>query len=117
MDDGTRNRCHICAAMHTARLTALARPRSHRGAAQPGVGRPGSRGALPDERMDAVRVFALRVLDTAGDVGDRAMRDFLAPVTPPRTRSSRARHRHLHDVHLANRLTGAPVGRPAGAYA
>jgi alkylhydroperoxidase AhpD family core domain len=74
MTVATRNRCHICVAMHTARLTALG--------ADPGLIealRDADRAEpLPDERLDAVRVFTLRVLDTAGDVGDRALRDFLA---------------------------------------
>src|SRR5512142_1126157 len=71
MTVATRNRCHICVAMHTAALTALdAGPEliaALRGA------RP-----LPDERLDAIRVFTLRVMDTAGDVGEPALRNFLA---------------------------------------
>src|ERR1700746_3686503 len=66
MTVATRNGCHICVAMHTARLTALG--------ADPGLIealRDADRAEpLPDERLDAVRVFALRVLDTAGDVGE-----------------------------------------------
>src|SRR6476619_6652419 len=59
MTVATRNRCHICVAMHTARLTALG--------ADPGlIEALRDSESLPDERLDAVRVFALRVLDTAG---------------------------------------------------
>ena len=52
---------------------------------RPGCPRRGLRSAgapeashLADERLDAIRVFTLRVLDTAGDVGDEALRAFLA---------------------------------------
>src|SRR6267378_1791218 len=62
-----------------ARLAALGADPGLIGALRnPESGDPDRAEPLPDERMDAVRVFALRVLDTAGDVGDRAMRDFLA---------------------------------------
>ena len=68
MTVATRNRCHICVAMHTARLAALG--------AEPGLIaalRDADRAEpLPDERLDAIRVFTRRVLDTAGDVGGQA---------------------------------------------
>src|ERR1700730_3875352 len=84
MTMATRNRCHICVAMHTARLTALGAAPGLSGARRtPGSGDPDRAEPLPDERLDAVRVFALRVLDTAGDVGDQAMPDFLAAGYPP----------------------------------
>src|SRR5437763_10381354 len=74
MTVATRNRCHICVAMHTSRLTALgADPALIEALRNPDHVQP-----LPDERMDAVRMFTLRVLDTAGDVDDQALRDFLA---------------------------------------
>ena len=103
----TRNGCHICVAMHTARLTAL-------GASADVIA--ALRDALPlgDERLDAIRVFTLRVLDTAGDVGNDALRAFLA--------SGYTRQNALEVVlgigtytmsTLANRLTGAPLDDPA----
>ena len=97
--------------MHTARLTELT--------AQPDVitalrdSRP-----LPDRRLDAIRVFTLRVLDTAGDVGDDALRAFLA--------SGYTRQNALEVVlgigtytmsTLANRLTGAPLDDQLSAFA
>ena len=82
MTVATRNRCHICVAMHTARLTALgADPSLIEALRDADRAEP-----FLDERLDAVRVFTLRVLDTAGDVGDRALRD-RRPAIPPRTRS------------------------------
>ena len=111
MTIAARNGCHICVAVHTARLTALG--------AQPDViatlrdARP-----LADQRVEAIRVFTLRVLDTAGDVGDEALRAFLA--------SGYTRQNALEVVlgigtytmsTLANRLTGAPVDDQLSAFA
>ena len=103
MTIATRNGCHICVAMHTARLNGLG--------AQPGIiAAMRDSDPLPDEHLDAIRVFTLRVLDTAGDVGDDALRAFLA--------SGYTRQNALEVVlgigtytmsTLANRLTGAPL--------
>jgi AhpD family alkylhydroperoxidase len=111
MTIATRNGCHICVAMHTALLTAL-------GAAPAVVA--ALRDALPlgDKRLNAIRVFTLRVLDTAGDVGDDALRAFLA--------SGYTRQNALEVVlgigtymmsTLANRLTGAPLDDQLSAFA
>jgi AhpD family alkylhydroperoxidase len=111
MTIATRNGCHVCVAMHTARLTALG--------AQPDIiVALRDSGPLPDQRLDAVRVFTLQVLDTAGDVGDDALRAFLA--------SGYNRQNALEVVlgigtytmsTLANRLTGAPVDDQLSAFA
>jgi AhpD family alkylhydroperoxidase len=111
MTIATRNGCHVCMAMHTARLTALGAPPDVIAAL---------RGALPsgDERLEAIRVFTLRVLDTAGDVGDDALAAFLA--------SGYTRQHALEVVlgigtytmsTLANRLTDAPLDDQLGAFA
>jgi AhpD family alkylhydroperoxidase len=114
MTVATRNRCHICVAMHTARLTALG--------ADPGLIealRDVDRAEpLPDERLDAVRVFTLRVLDTAGDVGDRALRDFLAAGYTTQNALEVVLGIGTYTMStLANRLTGAPVDDQLAAYA
>jgi AhpD family alkylhydroperoxidase len=114
MTVATRNRCHICVAMHTARLTALG--------ADPGLIealRDADRAEpLPDERLDAVRVFTLRVLDTAGDVGDRALRDFLAAGYTSQNALEIVLGIGTYTIStLANRLTGAPVDDQLAAYA
>ena len=103
MTIATRNECRVCVAMHTARLTAL---RADAGlVAALRDGRP-----LADPRLDAIRSFTLRVLETAGDVGDPALDAFLA--------HGYTRQNALEVVlgigaytmsTLANRLTGAPV--------
>jgi AhpD family alkylhydroperoxidase len=67
----TRNGCHVCVAMHTAKLTALG--------ASPGViSALRAEQPLADERLDAVRVFTVEVLASAGAVSDAALRAFLA---------------------------------------
>ena len=114
MTVATRNRCHICVAMHTARLTALG--------AGPGLIEalrdPDRTEPLPDERLDAVRVFTLRVLDTAGNVGDRALRDFLAAGYTTQNALEVVLGIGTYTMStLANRLTGAPVDDQLAAYA
>jgi AhpD family alkylhydroperoxidase len=111
MTIATRNSCHVCVAMHTARLTELG--------ASPDV-IAALRGALPlgDERLEAIRMFTLRVLDTAGDVGDDALAAFLA--------SGYTRQQALEVVlgigtytmsTLANRLTDAPLDDQLSVFA
>ncbi len=114
MTVATRNRCHICVAMHTARLTALG--------AGPGLiaalRDPDRVEPLPDERLDAVRVFALRVLETAGDVGEQALRDFLAAGYTTQNALEVVLGIGTYTMStLANRLTRAPVDDQLAAYA
>jgi AhpD family alkylhydroperoxidase len=111
MTIATRNGCHICVALHTARLTAL-------GASADVIAALRSASVLSDHRLDAIRVFTLRVLEDAGDVGDDALRAFLA--------SGYTRQNALEVVlgigtytmsTLANRLTGAPLDDQLSAFA
>jgi AhpD family alkylhydroperoxidase len=111
MTVATRSGCHICVAMHTARLTVL-------GADARLIAALRDAGPLADQRLDAIRVFTLRVLETAGDVGGEALRAFLA--------SGHTRQNALEVVlgigtytmsTLANRLTGAPVDDQLSAFA
>ena len=111
MTIAARNGCHVCVAMHTARLTAL-------GADARLIGALRSAAPLADARLDAIRVFTLRLLDTAGDVGDQALQAFLA--------SGYSRQNALEVVlgigaytmsTLANRLTGAPLDGQLNAFA
>jgi AhpD family alkylhydroperoxidase len=111
MTVATRNGCHICVAMHTARLTTL-------GASPDLI--TGLRGAepLPDERLEAIRVFTLRVLDTAGDVGDQALRDFLARGYTTQNALEVVLGIGTYTMStLANRLTGAPVDDQLATHA
>jgi len=111
MTVATRNRCHICVAMHTARLAALE--------ADPGlIAALRAAEPLADLRLDAIRLFTLRVLDTAGDVGDQALRDFLAAGFSTQNALEVVLGIGTYTMStLANRLTGAPVDDQLAAYA
>ena len=111
MTIATRNGCHVCVAMHTARLAALGAPAEVIAALR-------EASPLADHRLEAIRVFTLRVLDSAGDVGDDALRVFLA--------SGYTRQHALEVVlgigtytlsTMANRLTGAPLDDQLSAFA
>ncbi|MGW0555608.1 carboxymuconolactone decarboxylase family protein [Streptomyces sp. NPDC002926] len=71
MTVATRNECHVCVAMHTGKLRSL-------GAEGELIAALRERKPLGDERLEAVRQFALEVLRTAGGVGDEELRAFLA---------------------------------------
>ena len=107
----TRNGCAICVAMHTARLTAL-------GARADVIAALRDAAPLPDQGLEAVRVFTLRVLDTAGDVGDDAMKAFLASGYTSQNALEVVLGIGTYTMStLANRLTGAPVDDQLRAFA
>lgn len=111
MTIATRNGCHICVAMHTARLTSL-------GADADTVTGLRNAGPLTDPALEAVRVFTLRVLDTAGDVGDEALRAFLARGYTSQNALEVVLGIGAYTMStLANRLTGAPVDDQLTAFA
>jgi AhpD family alkylhydroperoxidase len=111
MTVATRNGCHICVAMHTATLTAL-------GADPELIAALRGSEPLADERLDAIRVFTLRVLETAGDVGDAALRDFLARGYTTQNALEVVLGIGTYTMStLANRLTGAPVDERLAAHA
>jgi AhpD family alkylhydroperoxidase len=111
MTIATRNRCHICVAMHTARLTALG--------ADPDVISGLRAGApLADGRLEAIRIFTLRVLETAGDVGDEALQVFLTSGYTSQNALEVVLGIGTYTMStLANRLTGAPVDPQLAAFA
>jgi AhpD family alkylhydroperoxidase len=103
MTIATRNGCHLCVAMHTARLTGL-------GAAAGLIKALRESKPLDDERLAAVRAFTLRALETTGDVGDEAVRDFYAHGYTPQNALEVVLGIGTYTMStLANRLTGAPV--------
>ena len=111
MTVATRNRCHICVAMHTARLASL-------GASAGLIAALRDAEPLADPRLDAIRRFTLRVLDTAGDVGDQTLRDFLAAGYTTQNALEVVLGIGTYTMStLANRLTGAPVDDQLAAYA
>ena len=111
MTIATRNGCHLCVAMHTARLTAL-----HANADLVTTLRGGE--ALADPRLDAMRSFTLRALDTTGAVGDPALKAFLAQGYTERNALEVVLGIGAYTMAtLANRLTGAPIDEPLREFA
>ncbi len=113
MTMATRNDCHICVAMHTAKLTSLdAAP-----ALVTALRDPDSP-ALPDERLEAVRRFTLEVLASAGAVDDSVLRDFLAHGYTEQNALEVVLGIGAYTLStLANRLTGAPVDEQLATFA
>jgi AhpD family alkylhydroperoxidase len=111
MTIATRNGCHVCIAMHTGRLHGM-----H---ADPDViaalrtGEP-----LDDPRLDAVRVFTLRVLATTGAVSDEQLAEFLDAGYTTRNALEVVLGIGTYTMStLANRLVRAPLDPPLAAFA
>jgi AhpD family alkylhydroperoxidase len=111
MTVAVRNGCHLCVAMHSARLAALG--------ADPGLTEAlRSAGPLADVQLAAVRTFTLRVLDTAGDVGGPALGEFLGHGFTRRNALEIVLGIGTYTLStFANRLTGAPVDEQLHAFA
>ncbi|OLF17962.1 carboxymuconolactone decarboxylase family protein [Actinophytocola xanthii] len=111
MTIATRNGCHVCVAMHTAKLTALDADTALVAALRAGT-------ALPESRLEALRRFTLDVLEHAGDVDAERLEAFLA---------NGFTHRQALEVvlgigtytlsTLANRLTAAPLDEQLAPFA
>ncbi|MFE4953794.1 carboxymuconolactone decarboxylase family protein [Streptomyces sp. NPDC056653] len=111
MTIATRNDCHVCVAMHTAKLTAL-------GADADLIAALRTERPLPDERLEAVRQFTLAVIATAGAVGDDALQDFLAHGHTPQNALEVVLGIGAYTMStLANRMTGAPVDPQVAEFA
>ncbi|HYH29637.1 MAG TPA: carboxymuconolactone decarboxylase family protein [Pseudonocardia sp.] len=103
MTIATRNACHLCVAMHTGTLRGL-------GADEDLVAALQSGSPLADPRLDALRVFVLDVLATAGGVPDEAVRAFLAHGYTLRNALEVVLGIGAYTLStFANRLTSAPV--------
>ena len=111
MTVAVRNGCHLCFAMHSARLSALG--------AEPALREElRAAGPLSDPRLDAVRVFTLRAHETAGDVGQQALGEFLAHGFTRRNALEVMLGIGTYTLStFANRLVGAPVDEHLRAYA
>lgn len=111
MTMATHNGCHLCVAMHTARLAGI-------DADQDLIAALREQRPLADPHLDALRVFVLDVLATRGDPADESLRAFLG---------SGYTNRNALEVVLgigtytmstfANRLTKAPVDEQLAAFA
>jgi AhpD family alkylhydroperoxidase len=105
------NGCHVCVAVHSARLTQL-------GAESDLITALRAATPLGDTRLEAVRVFTLRVLDTAGAVGDEALGDFLGHGFTAKQALEVVLGIGTYTMStLANRLTEAPVDKQLSAFA
>jgi AhpD family alkylhydroperoxidase len=103
MTVSTRNACHFCVAMHTAKLTKL-------GAAPEVISALRDQKPLPDERLAALQTFALEVLETTGAVGDKALEAFFAHGYTPQNALEVVMGIGVYTMStLANRMTGAPM--------
>jgi AhpD family alkylhydroperoxidase len=106
-----RNGCHVCVAMHTATLVRL-------GADPELIDALRATRPLDDERLDAVRVFTLEVLATAGSVRPAALEMFLAQGYTARNALEVVLGIGAYTMStLANRLTDAPLDDQLAAHA
>lgn len=107
----TRNGCHLCVAMHSARLRGLgAGPELIRALAE--------EEPLDDAQLDAVRRFTLEVLDTAGAVADEPLRSFLAAGYTARNALEVVLGVGAYTMStFANRMTRAPIDEQLAAGA
>jgi AhpD family alkylhydroperoxidase len=107
----TRNGCHVCVAMHTAKLTAMDADAAVIDALR--EQRP-----LPDERLDAIRAFTISVLDNAGAVPDAELRAFLDHGYTTRNALDVVLGIGAYTLStLANRMTQAPLDEQLKAFA
>jgi AhpD family alkylhydroperoxidase len=106
-----RNGCRLCAAMHTARLAALGADPDLTAALRSGA-------PLGEGRLEAVRAFTVRVIDTAGEPGEQAMAEFFGHGFTRRNALEVVLGIGAYTLAtLANRLTGAPVDEELRAFA
>ena len=111
MTVATRNGCHICIAIHSARLSAL-------GASEDLIAALRDASPVPDERLAAVQVFTTQVLDTVGGVGDEALDAFLAHGFTTRNALEVVLGIGAYTMStLANRMTQAPLDYQLAALA
>jgi AhpD family alkylhydroperoxidase len=111
MTIATRNGCHICVAIHTKRLEAL-------DAAPELVAALRASQPVADPRLEALRVFVHRVVDTTGAVGDEALRAFLTHGYTAEQALEVVLGIGTYTLStFANRLTAAPLDAPLAGYA
>jgi AhpD family alkylhydroperoxidase len=107
----TRNRCHICVAMHTERLGAL-------GASPDLITALRDQRPLPDERLAALQEFVLDVVATAGAVSPESLEAFLGRGYTPENALEVVLGIGTYTMStLANRLVRAPLDDRLVAFA
>lgn len=106
-----RNGCHVCVAMHTARLAALG--------ASPGLITALREQRSPDdERLAAIRTFTLEVLATSGAVSAASLRAFLGHGYTAQNALEVVLGIGAYTMStLANRMTRAPLDEKLQPFA
>jgi AhpD family alkylhydroperoxidase len=111
MTIATRNGCHICIAMHTARLHAL-------GATTEIINALRGRQELDDPRLEAIRRFTHQVIDDAGAVSAETLETFMGHGYTAQNALEVVLGIGAYTMStLANRMTRAPLDEPLAAYA
>jgi AhpD family alkylhydroperoxidase len=111
MTMATRNRCHLCVAMHTASLQKL-------GADPALVTALREEKPLPDERLQVLRDFTLTALATTGEVPDADLAAFVAAGFTTRQALEVVLGIGAYTLStFANRLTRAPLDEPMTPFA
>ncbi|MGC5013418.1 carboxymuconolactone decarboxylase family protein [Streptosporangium sp. DT93] len=107
----TRNRCHVCVAMHTATLAGLEAPPELVEALR-------ARRPLADARLEAVRRFTLAVMDGLGAVDEKETRAFLDAGHTARNALEVVLGVGAYTIStFANRLVEAPLDPQLSAFA
>lgn len=113
MTMAARNGCHLCVAMHTAKLTALDADSELIAALRGESPLP-----LPDERLEGVRQFTLAVIEASGAVDDDTLQSFLAHGYTPRNALEVVLGIGAYTMStLANRMTAAPIDPQLARFA
>ena len=111
MTVATRNGCHVCVAMHTARLEAL-------GAGADLIAALRDQRPLPDERLAAVQEFTLDVIAAAGAVSQESLRAFVGHGYTAQNALEVVLGIGTYTMStLANRMTRAPLDEELRAFA
>ncbi|WFS11358.1 carboxymuconolactone decarboxylase family protein [Rhodococcus aetherivorans] len=107
----TRNECHVCVALHSAKLARMGAPGDLVDALRTGR-------ALADERLEVLRRFTLAVLDSAGAVPDDRWAEFTAAGFTARNALEVVLGAGTFTLStLANRLTAAELDPPLAPFA
>ncbi|MFB7560292.1 carboxymuconolactone decarboxylase family protein [Streptomyces brevispora] len=113
MTMAARNGCHLCVAMHTAKLTALDADSELIAALRGESPLP-----IPDERLEAVRQFTLAVIEASGAVDDDTLQSFLGHGYTSRNALEVVLGIGVYTMStLANRMTAAPIDPQLARFA
>jgi AhpD family alkylhydroperoxidase len=111
MTIAARNDCHVCVAMHTAKLTSL-------GANADLIAALRDQRAVENQRLEAIRVFTLDVIANAGAVSAGSLRNFLAHGYTSQNALEVVLGIGAYTMStLANRMTQAPLDEQLKPFA